>query len=37
MRWRSVHVKGALATMMAVEDSRMYQKTQDVPKGSVKL
>lgn len=36
-RWRSVQVKGRLAAMRAVDDSRMYQKVQSRPKGWLKL
>jgi hypothetical protein len=36
-RWRRVHVRGRLAAMRAVDDSRMYQNVQSRPKGSVKL
>lgn len=36
-RWRSVQVKGRLAAIRAVDDSRMYQKVQSEPKGWLKL
>lgn len=35
-RRKRVQVRGRLAAMSAVEDSRMYQKVQSAPKGSVK-
>jgi len=37
MRRKRVHVRGRLATMIAVEDSRMYQNVQAEPYGSLKL